>query len=125
MRELAAAAQLQLGRADAARKLLDERTGEPPNDAGSLDLEARVGKALAANDLAGAVDVLLKVLRRTPVEDAAFRLRLVDWMEHKLKLDPGATAEVRLEADKHAALFQLPECPVEMRQQFDQLRAAR
>jgi hypothetical protein len=125
MRELAAAAQLQLGPADAARKLLDERTGEPPNDAGSLDLEARVGKALAANDLAGAVDVLLKVLRRTPVEDAAFRLRLVDWMEHKLKLDPGATAEVRLEADKHAALFQLPECPVEMRQQFDQLRAAR
>ncbi|MBL8755598.1 MAG: hypothetical protein JNK15_20035, partial [Planctomycetes bacterium] len=124
-RELAASAHLQLGRAESARKLLDERTGELPSDAGSLDLEARVGKALAATDLPGAVDMSSKVLRRTPVEDAAFRQRLVEWMELKLRHEPASRGDVLREAEKHAALFSAPECSAELRQQFEQLRATR
>jgi hypothetical protein len=122
IRVLAAEAQLQLGRGDAARKLLEERTGEPDGDSSALDLEGRVARAIAGSDLATAVEWLGRVVQRTPVEDAAFRARLVEWLQLRLRLDPATRDAVLRDAAQHAPLFQGTECPADLRAAFEQLR---
>ncbi len=123
IRTLAAEAQLQLGRGDAARKLLEERTGEPESDAAELDLEARVARAIAGTELANAVEWLGRVVRRTPNDDATFRARLVEWMQLRLRLDPAARDTALRELEQHAPLFQAADCPADVRAAFEQLRA--
>ena len=125
LRVLMAEAQLALGKPDAARKLIDERGAEPLPDPAVLDLEYRIARALVATDLAGAVAMFERALRGTPIDDPAFRVRLLDWMQHRMRLDPNLRADSLREAAKHESLFASPDCPPELRNQFDQLRAQR
>lgn len=125
MRVLAAEAQLSLNRPDAARRLVEERTTDAVDDAGLRDLESRIARALVATDLAGAVEMLGRVWRRTAPEDATFRGRLVEWMQLRVRLDPALRQDTLREASPHAALFAGPDCPAELREAFEQLRAAR
>lgn len=126
MRALAAEAQLALGKPDAARKLLDERVGADGEDAAAVrELEAKVAKALVATDLGGAVALYERVLRRTAKEDPAFRGRLIDWAQHRLRFDPALRDDTLLALAPHAPLFEAPDCPAEQRDAFAQLRAGR
>jgi hypothetical protein len=123
-RVLAAEAQLALGRADAASKLLAERGPEAPVDAGVVDLMSRVARALAPADPARSVELFERAMRATPTEDPAFRRRLLDWMQLRLKQDPQSRESVVREASRHAALFEAQDCPAELRAQFEQLRSS-
>ncbi len=125
MQLLVAEAQLLLGRAADARKLIDERDEGAVVDAVVLDLEARIARALVATDLAGAVAMLDRVVRRTAVEDAAFRARLVEWMQLRLRLDPALREETLRVAASHAPLFAAADCPAELREAFEQLHTQR
>lgn len=126
MRALAAEAQLAMGKPDAARKLLDERAGDDGEDAPAVrEVESKVAKALVATDLAGAVALYERVLRRTAKEDPAFRGRLLDWAQHRLRLDPALRDDTVQAVAPHAALFDAPDCPAEQRDAFAQLRAGR
>jgi hypothetical protein len=123
LQALVAEAQLQLGRPAEARRLLEERGDEAPVDAALLDLEARVARALVPTDLAGAVAMLDRVLRRSGPEDPAFRARLVEWMQLRLRLDPESRDETLRAAEPHASLFAAADCPAELRREWEQLWA--
>jgi hypothetical protein len=123
MRVLGAAAQLALGRADLARKLLEERTTDAV-DSQLLDLELRVARTLATADVAGAVDMFARIVRRTPPEDAAFRARVVEWLALRLRHDPNARGDVQREAERHRKLFEQQDCPADLREQWRQLGGA-
>ncbi len=125
MRLLVAEAHLQLERPAEARRLLQERSKDAVADAAVNDLEVRIAKALAPTDLTGAVELFERALRRTATDDAAFRGRFLEWMQAKLRVDPSLREQTLLEATRHAALFASPECPAELREQFEQLRASR
>lgn len=127
MRVFAAEASLALGKPEAARKFLDERVGDDGDgdDPAVRELEAKVAKNLAATDLAGAVALYDRVLRRTAKEDPAFRGRLVDWARHRVQLDPTRRDETAQALATHAALFEAADCPADLRDQFVQLRAGR
>ncbi|MFY9345977.1 MAG: hypothetical protein WAT39_26035, partial [Planctomycetota bacterium] len=125
MRALVAEAHLVLGRPDAARKAWEERTGDGLTDAASLDLETRIGRALVPTDIAGAVEVLGRVYRRTAVDDPGFRPRLVEWMQLRIRLDPALRADTVREGSVHAGLFQAADCPAELRDTFEQLLGSR
>jgi hypothetical protein len=125
IRLLAAEAQLALGRPDAARRLIDERTSEALTDAASLELEARIARALVPTDLGAAVELLGRVYRRTAVDDPAFRARLVEWTQLRLRFEPAQRAEILRDAEQHAALFLARDCPPELREAFQQLRTSR
>lgn len=122
MRFLLAEAQLQLGRADAARKALEDRSGEVVDDPALRNLEHRIATALAASDLPAAVELLGQVWRRTPVEDKEFRGRLLEWAQLRLRRDPTQRDEVLREAERFAAQFEAADCPPEQRQAFLALR---
>ncbi len=122
MRMLAASAQLALGRPDAARKLLEERTGDVV-DPQVLELEVRIARALVATDLAGAVELLQRVVKRMSPEDPLFRARLLEWSTLRLQLDPAHRDDVRREVERHKKLFEHPDCPTDLREQWLQLLA--
>jgi hypothetical protein len=122
MRALAAAAQLALGRPELARKLLEERAGDTA-DATVLELEAKVARGLAATDLAGSVEMLGRVVQRTPTEDPQFRPRLLEWLNARLRLDPSDRAAVLREAERHRKLFDQADCPSDVREQWKLLTA--
>lgn len=127
MRVFAAEASLALGKPDAARKFLDERVGDDGDgdDPAVRELEAKVAKNLAATDLAGAVALYDRVLRRTAKEDPAFRGRLVEWARHRVQLDPTRRDETAQALATHAALFEAADCPADVREQFTKLLAGR
>jgi hypothetical protein len=127
MRVFAAEASLALGKPDVARKFLDERVGDDGDgdDPAVRELEAKVAKNLAATDLAGAVALFDRVLRRTAKEDPAFRGRLVEWARHRVQLDPTRRDETAQALSAHAAIFEAADCPADLREQFAQLRAGR
>lgn len=125
VRAIAAEAQLALGKPDAARKLLDERVGDDGDDAAVRELESKVAKALVATDLAGAVALFDRVLRRTAKDDVAFRARLLDWAQHRVRLDPALRDDTLQAVAAHAALFEAADCPPEQKDAFTQLRAGR
>ncbi|MBM4060422.1 MAG: hypothetical protein FJ265_04895 [Planctomycetes bacterium] len=121
MRCLAAEAQLGLGKAELAARLLGERDPELPPDPRALDLEGRVARALAAADPGGAVRMLDKVRRATPPEDPSFRSRLLDWGQAALRHDPGGRKSTVAELERYRPLFEAQDCPPELRAQFLQL----
>lgn len=123
VRVLAAEAQLALGRPEQARKLIEEVGGVVATEAASLDLLGRIGRGLLPTDAAGAVLLFDRLLKATPPEDVAFRARLVDWLQAKLLAEPESRAAVLKRAEQHASLFQAADCPPDLRQAFDQLRA--
>lgn len=125
VRLLAAEGQLALGRPEAARKLVDERTGDAVDDASVRDLEIRIARALVATDLAGAVDILGRVLRRTSSDDPVFRSRLVEWMQNRIRLDPALRADTLATAAQYEAMFASADCPAELRAAFEGLRSSR
>lgn len=126
IRALAAEAQLALGKPDAARKLLEERAADNgENGAAVRELESKVAKVLVATDLAGAVALYERVLRRTAKEDPAFRSRVLDWAQHRLRLDPALRDDTLRAVEPHAPLFEATDCPAEQRDAFAQLRAGR
>jgi hypothetical protein len=127
MRVFAAEASLALGKPDVARRFLDERVGDDGDgdDPAVRELEAKVAKNLAATDLAGAVALYDRVLRRTAKEDPAFRSRLVEWARHRVQLDPTRRDETAQALAAHAGLFEAADCPADLREQFAQLRAGR
>lgn len=123
VRLLAAEAQLALGRPEQARKLIDEVGGAVATEAASLDLLGRIARGLLPTDAAGAVALFDRLLKATPPEDAAFRARLVDWLQAKLVAEPESRAAILQRAEQHAALFKAADCPPDLRQAFDQLRS--
>ncbi|MEO6596081.1 MAG: hypothetical protein ABIP94_15130, partial [Planctomycetota bacterium] len=125
MRFLAAEAQLALGKPDLALRALAERSPEPVADAAVLDLQSRIARALVATDPTTAVGLFERVMRSTPNEDPAFRGRLVDWLQNRMRLDPGTREATLKEAAQYSAMFAGPDCPSELREAFEQLRAAR
>jgi len=122
---LVAEAQLLLGRPAEARKLVEERGESLVVDAALLDLETRIARSLVATDLAGAVAMLDHVVRRTAVEEPAFRARLVEWMSLRLRFDPALREETLRLAETHAPLFAAADCPADLREAFEQVRAQR
>lgn len=125
LRCLAAEAQLGLNKPDLAAKLLAERDGDHSNDSRSADLEARIARALQVDDPAAAATLFEHVLRATPVEDAQFRGRLLDWANARLRQDPSSRVTVLAEVERHAGLFDAQDCPAELRSAFQQLRGQR
>ena len=125
MRCLAAEAQLGLGKADLAARLLAERDPELGSDARLLDLQGRIAKVLFQTDQANAVAMFERVFRATPPDDAQFRARLVDWANARTRHDPGSRAATLAEIERHAALFDAQDCPLELRKAFQDLRGQR
>lgn len=125
VRTLAAEAQLALGRPEQARKLLDDAGGAVATDPATLDLVGRIGRALLPTDAVGALALFDRVLKATPTEDAAFRARLVDWLQARLIAEPDSRAATLQRAEQHAALFTAADCPPDLRAAFDQLRTTR
>jgi hypothetical protein len=125
IRAIAAEAQLLLGRPDAARKLLDERGSDAADDAAVRELECKVARALVATDLAGAVELLQRVWRRTSTDDPAFRTRLVEWMQLRIRLDPALRDETLRTGEQHAELFRAPDCPTDVREAWTSVRGSR
>lgn len=125
VRLLAAEAQLALSRPDAALKLLEERNTDAAADPAALDLLSRIATALAASTPPRAVELFERAMRATAPEDPAFRRRLLDWLQQRLRVDPDSRVAVARDADRHAALFEAPDCPPELRELFEQMRAAR
>jgi len=123
MRVLLAEAQIELDKPDAASKTIAEREGDQPSDARVLELQTRIGKALSGTDPVRAVELFERVLKATPLEDAAFRARLMDWATARVRHDPTARAAVWGEIERHAVLFDAQECPVELREAFQNIRA--
>ncbi|MBX3461711.1 MAG: hypothetical protein KF830_00955 [Planctomycetes bacterium] len=122
MRALAAEAQLGLGKAEAAARLLADLAVQPPVDPAILDLHGRVARALVAADRSTAVALLARAWRATPPEDPAFRSRLLEWMQHQSRLEAGAQQVVVQESEPFVALFAAADCPSEQREMFHQLR---
>lgn len=125
VRLLAAEAQLALARPDAALKLLEERNTDAAADPAALDLVSRIAAALAASNPPRAAELFERAMRATAPEDPTFRRRLLDWLQQRLRVDPDTRVAVARDADRHAALFEAPECPPELREAFEQIRAAR
>lgn len=125
LRVLAAEAQLALGKADAAQRLLSERTSEVAADPQVLDLQMRIARALFTTDPSAAVQVFERTMRATSPEDPAFRGRLVEWMQAQIRHDPGKKQATLMEGERHAALFSAPDCPSELRDAFELLRGSK
>ncbi|HEX6811851.1 MAG TPA: hypothetical protein VF384_09540 [Planctomycetota bacterium] len=125
MRLLAAEAQLALGKPDVGQRVLNERTSDVAADPSVLDLQSRLARALFATDPGAAVQGFERTLRATPPEDAAFRARLVEWMQARIRHDPSAKQATLREGERHAALFTAPDCPQELRDAFEQLRGTK
>lgn len=119
---LAAEAQLGLNRPDLALRLLDP-SGE--GDVARADLLSRIGRALVATDAAAAFPLFERVLKVTPPEDLAYRARLLDVLRTRLLVEPGSREAILKQVESHAPLFQAADCPVDLREAFTQLRAAR
>jgi hypothetical protein len=125
MRLLMAEANLAAGRPEAANRCLADLPVDAALDAGRLDLEARLARALAPTDLAAAVALFDRVLRATPPDDVSLRARLLDWMQHQLRLAPESRAQVMERGERYAALFTQADCPLDLRETFEQLRSGR
>lgn len=125
MRILLAEAHLGLNKPELAAKALADRDGDQSADVRLTDLQARIGKALAATDPAASLALLARALKATPPEDPQFRTRLVEWASASVRLDPGARQAILVELDRHAALFEAQDCPSELRDAFVQLRGQR
>lgn len=125
VRTLAAEAHLALGRAEQARKLLDEAGGAAATDPATLDLLGRIGRALLPTDAAGALALFDRVLKATSTEDPAFRARLVDWLQARMVAEPDQRAATLQRAQQHAALFEAAECPPDLRAAFEQVRTTK
>ncbi|MBZ0153048.1 MAG: hypothetical protein K8J09_16115 [Planctomycetes bacterium] len=123
MQLLAAEAHLASGKPDQALRLIEE--ANPDLTPAVLELDSRVARALAEVDLPRAVTLFDKVWRATLVEDAAFRQRLVDWMQARLRQESEARDVVVRESDKYVDLFAASDCPPDLRASFERLRAAR
>lgn len=123
MQLLAAEAHLASGKPDQALRLIEEAA--PDSTPAVLDLDSRVARALSEVDLPRAVNLFDKVWRATAVEDPAFRQRLVDWMQARLRQESTARDVVVQESDKYVGNFAAPDCPPELRSTFERLRAAR
>ena len=87
---LAAEAQLATGKTDAAARLLSDLSTQPPSDPSVLDLQSRVARALFASDKPSALALLTNTWKATPPADPAFRSRLLEWMQHQARFQPGA-----------------------------------
>jgi hypothetical protein len=125
MRCLAAEAQLGLGKADLAARLLADRDPDRSADARLLDLQGRIAKALFQADQGGAVAMFERVFRATPPEDPQFRSRLIDWATARTRHDPASRAATLTEVERHAALFDAQDCPSDLREAFQGLRGQR
>lgn len=125
IRVLTAEAQLALGKADAAARLLTELQPDAMKDPAVLDVRSRVGRALFATDPVGALAVLAETWKATSPDDPQFRVRLLDWMGYRLRHEPKAQPDVAREVAEFAPLFARPDCPADQRDQFESLRAAR
>lgn len=123
MRALAAEAQLALGKPDLAAQFLTDLPA-PGADPRLFDLAARVARAWFASDAAGAVALFDRVLRATSPDEPAFRARLIDWMQYRVKQDPNLRIQTVQEGERHAALFATQDCPSDLREAFEQLRKA-
>jgi urease accessory protein UreF len=66
-----------------------------------------------------------RVLRATPPDDVSLRARLLDWMQHQLRLAPESRAQVMERGERYAALFTQADCPLDLRETFEQLRSGR
>lgn len=125
VRAIAAEAQLALQKPGLAARLLVDRDSARPMTAGELVLAGKVGKALVATDAATAVALFDRVRRATPVDDPAFRVRLIDWATARVGQDPATQAQVWAEVRPHAALFEAADCPKELKSAFQGLRGER
>ncbi len=123
MRGLAAEAQLALGKPDLAAQFLTDLL-TPGADPRVVDLGTRVARAGFASDAAGAVALFDRVLHATSPDDPAFRVRLIDWMQYRVKHDPNLRVQTVQEGERYAMLFATQDCPSELREAFDQLRKA-
>ena len=122
LRVLVAEAQLGLGTPAVARDTL-AGAATTEASAGRLELEANIARALADSELPVAVQMLERVVRATAVADPAFRTRLVDWLQLRLRMSPESRSEVAQEAARHAAAFASSDCPAELRAAFELLRS--
>jgi hypothetical protein len=125
VRMLAAEAQLALSKPEAALALLDERGLVASGDSAAIDLTVRIARALSQSDLRRATDLFERALAVTAPEDPAFRGRLLDWMQHQLRLDPASRPMVLERAAPHTAAFQNADCPAEQREAFEALRTTK
>lgn len=125
VRMLAAEGHLALGKADLAAKLVGELRPEMAKDPVALEIRSRIARAWFATDPAGAVAMMGDTWKATAPDDPLFRQRLLDWMTHRIRHQPASRAEVLVEGEVHASLFQRQDCPVELRDAFEQLRKAK
>ena len=125
IRMLAAEAHLALGKPDVAARGLAELRAEASKEPAVLDLQSRIARAWFATDPAAAIALLASTWKATPVEDAQFRQRLLDWMTYRIRHEPGSRAATLEEAEVHSELFSRQDCPKELSDAFAQLRVAR
>lgn len=124
VRVLAAEAQLATGKTDAAARLLSDLSTQPPSDPSVLDLQSRVARALFASDKPSALALLTNTWKATPPADPAFRSRLLEWMQHQARFQPGARQVLVDASEPFVELFTAADCPTEQRDAFQQLRGA-
>ncbi|HLQ36855.1 MAG TPA: hypothetical protein VK348_03575 [Planctomycetota bacterium] len=124
-RLLAAEAELGLGHLDQAGQLLSGC--DPPRLAAdaALLLQERLGKSLldgSDSDVRKALSWLEQVLQKTAADDPRFRARLLLTARARVKADPKQRSQVLSLLDEKAALFDAPECPADVHEQFARLR---
>jgi len=64
-------------------------------------------------------------MRRTATEDPAFRPRLMEWVQLRLRLDASLRADTMREMAKYADQFESKDCPADLKEAWQQLRGSR
>lgn len=126
IRVLAADGYLGLSDPAAAARMLAGLGTNRPLDSAQLAVFDRVGKALAKStangDAATAVHLFDQARKATPVEDPAFRERLMDWATTSVRVHPESRPAVWAEVQQHSAIFEAQDCPGHLRTKFAGLR---
>jgi hypothetical protein len=122
VRVLAAEAHLAMSKPDAAARVLNDLTTQPPSDPTVLDLQSRVARALVPTDKPGALALFASTCKATPTTDPAFRGRLLEWMQTHARVLPAARQELLDTSEPFVALFAAGDCPGDQRATFQQLR---
>lgn len=119
-----AEARLFQGQLDKAEALLRERDPVRSGEAPTLLVVDRLARAhLDAGAPDKALPWLDQVLKATGESDPRFRARLLAWAQTYVHVNPGSRQDVIAQLERSVTLFRSADCPPDLKEAFDRLRA--
>ena len=124
VRTLVAQALLQENKLDAAAAQLAEIDAGRKSEPWVLAVAEQLGQAYLVDRPQDALVWLRPVLQATATDSPEYRARLVATWQARIKADPANRPKVLSEIEQQIGLFQAPDCPSELKDAVEQLRAS-